>query len=38
MVYCFIWLSQQAEAPEKPSHVVNQPLANIKANEHTMTQ
>jgi len=38
MVYCFIWLSQQEEAPWKPSHAVNQPLAKIRANEYTMAQ
>jgi len=38
MVYCFIWLSQQAKASKKPSHAVSQPLANIRANENTMAQ
>jgi len=38
IVYCFIWLSQQAEAQQKPSHAVNQLLANIRANENTMAQ
>ena len=36
MVYCFIWLSQQAEASQKPTHAVSQPLANIRANENTI--
>jgi len=38
MVYCFIWLSPQAEAPWKPSHAVNQPLVKIRAKENTMAQ
>ena len=36
MVYCYLWLSQQAEAPQKSSHEVNQPFANIRAKENTM--
>ena len=36
MVYCFICLRPQAEAPQKPSHAVNQPLAKIRPNENTM--
>jgi len=33
MVYCFIWLNRQAEAPQKAT--VNRLLVNIRANEWT---
>jgi len=39
MVYCFIWLSQQAQSLQKAIALTSKPttIVNIRANENTVT-